>query len=188
MLVGRSAEDYRQEDLTAAKSRFVAMVEAALEANEETPGSYPIAADGHVQLTYLQVQYYLLEEVLAPAEEAAAKGAELGFCWQERDTCGAVESVSLDTLLAAAYTPALGGSSATLDSLWTLEAIRGLRLRKAVDGAEGAAQKYDLDGRMTGNTWGVLESEVWIDTETGELILESGEPVPGELLVIAAPA
>ena len=79
----------------------------------------------------------------------------MGFDWQSKDTCGAEETVSLDALLAAAYIPALGGASAVLDNLWSLDAIRGLRLRKAVADTEGAAKKYDLDGRMTGNTWGV---------------------------------
>lgn len=188
MLIGRSAVEYEAEDMAEAKSQFVAMEAAALAANTAAAGSYPTAADGHVELTFLQVQYYLLEGALAPAAEAAAKGAELGFDWQNRNTCGAVETVSLDALLAAAYTPALGGSSAALDNLWSLDVIRGLRLRKAVADTEGAGKKYDLDGRMTGNTWGVLESEVWVDTTTGELVLSSEEAFPGELLVIAVPA
>lgn len=43
-----------------------------------------------------------------------------------------------------------------------------------------------VNGRMTANTWGVMESSVILDTDTGELILCSGAPYSGEMLVLIA--
>lgn len=187
MLVGRSAEEYGAATREEGRERFIAMEAAALAANTATPGTYPTAADGHVQLAWEQVQYYLLEETLAETAAAAAKAGELGFDWKGRETVQVAETISLDALLAAAYTPALGGSSAAFDALWTVEAVQGLRLRRGVPGVNGAGKKYDLDGRMSSRTWGVMESDVRLDLETGDLVICSGTAFAGELLVIANP-
>lgn len=187
MRIHRSARDYGQSQVAGAKTRFIAAQAAALAANGASPGTYPVAADGHVMLTWEQVQYYLLEEVLSSAPAAAAKAAELGFDWREVETLPVVSPATLDQLLAAAYLPALGGSSAALDGLWSLECLQGLRFRSAVAGKVGESKKYDLFGRMSGSTWGVLESRVELDGETGELILSAAEPYAGQLLVIASP-
>jgi len=185
MLVGRSAEDFKAGDLDEAKTRFIAAQAAALAANTATPGTYPTAGDGHVELTREQVQYYLLEQTLVSAQEAAAKAAELGFDWWDIDTSGVHGTVSLDTLLSRAYIAALGGSSATLDQVWTVEVLRGLRLRWAVEGVTGRDRKYDCVGVMTASTWAVMESRVYMDTDTGMLTVESEGPFAGELLVLA---
>ncbi len=185
MRIHRSARDYDADGVDGAKIKFVALQAAALAANSAAAGTYPVAGDGHVMLTWDQVQYYLLEETLVTATEAAAKAAELGFDWRETDTLGVPETVTLEQLLSASYLPALGGSSTVLDGLWSLEALRGLRFRAAVEGKEGESKKYDLFGRMSGSTWGVYESSVYIDTGTGELVLAAAEPYSGELLVIA---
>lgn len=187
MRIHRSARDYSQDQAAGAKTKFVAAQAAALAANSASPGTYPVAADGHVTLTWEQVQYYLLEEVLASAQEAAAKAAELGFDWQEVSTLPVESPATLDQLLAAAYLPALGGSSAVLDELWSLECLQGLRFRAAVAGKVGEDRKYDLFGRMSDSTWGVRESRVELDGETGELVLSAAEPYAGQLLVIASP-
>lgn len=44
-----------------------------------------------------------------------------------------------------------------------------------------------VDGRMTGNTWGILESDVVLDRTTGDIVLTAGEPYAGELMVVACP-
>ena len=67
-------------------------MKAALAANESAPDTYPTAEDGHVQLTWHQVQYYLLEKVLTSDTEAQAKAAEKGFDWQDRDITGAASA------------------------------------------------------------------------------------------------
>ncbi len=187
MRIKRSARDYDEAGAAGAKEKFVALQKAALEANSAATGTYPVAPDGHVQLTWDQVQYYLLEGVLAAPTEAAAKAVELGFDWRGVDTLGVEETVTLEELLSAAYLPALGGSGAELDRLWTVEALRGLRFRAAEPGKEGEKKKYDLFGRMSGNTWGVYESDVYIDMDTGELVLSAEAPYAGELLAIAGP-
>lgn len=185
MRIHRSARDYDESGVAGAKTKFVALQAAALAANSASAGTYPVGADGHVMLTWDQVQYYLLEETLVTATAAAAKAVEMGFDWQNIDTLGVPETVTLEELLSASYLPALGGSSTTLDGLWSLEALRGLRFRAAVAGKEGESKKYDLFGRMSGSTWGVYESSIRIDTATGDLVLSSAEPYSGEMLVIA---
>lgn len=185
MRIKRSARDYDERRLAGAKTKFVALQAAALAANSAAAGTYPVAADGHVMLTWAQVQYYLLEGTLAAAAAAAAKAAELGFDWQNIDTLGVPETVTLEQLLSASYLPAVGGSSTVLDGLWSLAALQGLRFRAAVEGKEGESKKYDLFGRMSSSTWGVYKSTVYIDTGTGELVLVAAEPYSGELLVIA---
>lgn len=187
MLVGRSAVEYGEGDVGGVKALLIDCMEAALAANTTTAGTYPVAADGHVELTWEQVQHYLLEGELVNAATAQIKSVELGFNWKERDTTGVEKTVELDELLAATYTPALGGASNTLDELLNLAVIQGLRFRKAVAGVTGWKAKYDLDGRMNANTWGVMETSVQMDTETGELVVSAGSAYEGELLVIAAP-
>lgn len=74
-----------------------------------------------------------------------------------------------------------------LDELWSLECLQGLHFRTAVEGKTGEGKKYDLFGRMSDSTWGVRESRVELDGETGELVLSAAEPYAGQLLVIASP-
>ncbi len=187
MQVHRSARDYAQGQVEEAKTKFVAAQAAALAANSAKAGTYPVAGDGHVMLSWEQVQYYLLEGVLAPDQTARDKAAQLGFDWQGVETCRVDSPASLDQLLSAAYLPALGGSMAALDGLWSLECLQGLRFRAAVAGKVGVGKKYDLFGRMSGSTWGVYESQVRLDGESGELILSAPQPYAGELLVIVSP-
>lgn len=182
--VERTALDYYGSTSAAlGRAAITNAVTAALNANTAAPGTYPTAADGHVQLTWNQVQCYILEGTLLAAEAAAAKAAEKGFDWQDRDITGAPETVSLDQVLAAAYVPALGGSSATLDALCTDQALQGLRLRRKADGA-GTVTKYNLDGRMTFAAWAVLESQAYWDLETQELVVAGENPFAGDLMVL----
>lgn len=185
MRLHRSARDYGPSQVAGAKTRFVAAQAAALAANSASAGTYPVADDGHVMLTWAQVQYYLLEQVLSPAQTAENKAAELGFDWQEVETLQVESPASLEQLLSAAYLPALGGSSAALDALWSLECLQGLRFRAAVAGEVGENKTYDLFGRMSGSTWGVYESRMTLDSGTGELVLSAPQPYAGELLAIA---
>lgn len=41
-------------------------------------------------------------------------------------------------------------------------------------------------GKMSSNTWGIMESSITLDTESGDLILRSGAPYAGEMLVLVA--
>lgn len=128
---GRNCGDFvGGEDLEYAKKAIINAEIRALKANQETPGSYPVAENGHTLLTWEQVQYFLLENVLVSAEEAAAKAEEKGFNWSDRDTVEAEESSSLERILGAAYVPALGGAHTHFDEVCTVEALRGLHLRR----------------------------------------------------------
>ena len=147
------------------------------------PGTYPTAEDGHVQLTWNQVQCYILEGTLLAAEAAASKASEKGFNWQNRDTTGAPETATLDAVLTAAYLPALGGATTGLDNLCTAAVLQGLRLRRKATGV-GTVTRYDLDGAMVANTWAAMESRIHWDLETKALVLEGSTPFAGELMVV----
>lgn len=43
-----------------------------------------------------------------------------------------------------------------------------------------------VNGKMSANTWGIIESSITLDTESGDLILRSGAPYAGEMLVLVA--
>ena len=182
--VQRTALDY-YGDSAAAQGRtgIVNAMKSALEANETTPGTYPTATDGHVQLTWYQVQYYLLEGVLASDTEAQAKAEEKGFDWQDRDITGAVTEVTLDQVLTAAYIPALDGSSASLDALCTDVVLQGLRLRRKADNA-GTVTKYDLDGQLVTGAWAVFEAQVYWDLDTADLVISGPDPFAGDVCVM----
>lgn len=186
MLVHRSAVDFTEDTLDSGKARFIAALEAAIAANSAAAGTYPVdETAGYPLLTWAQVQYYLLEQTLASAEEAAAQAATLGFDWEDTDTTGAETTTTLNELLSAAYTVALGGSSATLDSVWTVDALRGLRLRWGVSGVYGVRRKWDCVGEMSRNTWAVMESEVSFSTDGGALVVSCPSSYDGELLVLS---
>lgn len=180
---GRNVREYLDGDQAAlARTAILAAVTEALNANASAAGTYPTAEDGHVQLTWEQVQYYLLEGQLVPAEEAAEKAAEKGFDWKDRDITGVPETAALDGVLAAAYLPALGGVSAAFDALCTVEVLQGLRLRRK--DIQGEVARYDLDGEFYTNVWCVLETAVNWDLNTGDLVLKCGTPYAGDLLVL----
>lgn len=181
--IGRTAVDYHPDNAAQGRAGIVDCVEAALNANASMPGTYPTTEDGHVQLTWNQVQYFLLEDILASESTAAAKAVELGFNWQDRDTTGAEQKATLDEVLTAAYLPALGGVSTAFDALCTTEVLQGLRLRRReVQAPYG--QRYDLDGELISNTWGVVESQVEWDLGNMDLILKSNYSYPGDVLVL----
>ncbi len=181
--VDRTARDYFGDPAAALGRTALANAEkAALDANASAPGTYPEAGDGHIPLTWEQVQYYILEGVLASSDEAAAKAAEKGFDWKDLDTAGTPETATLEELLTAAYVPALGGSSAALDSLCTDAVLRGLRLRRKEDGA-GSVERYDLEGVLAGNTWCAMESRVYWDLDTGDLVIRGDTPFAGDVFV-----
>ena len=123
-----------------------------------------------MQLTWHQVQYYLLEKVLTSDEEARAKAGEKGFNWQDRDITGATSEVTLDQVLTAAYVPALDGSSAALDALCTAQVLQALRLRRKADGVD-TVTRYNLDGRLTTGVWAIFESQVYWDLDTEDLVV-----------------
>lgn len=181
--VGRTALDYFGDAAAAGRTGIVNAMKAALAANESSAGTYPTATDGHVQLTWHQVQYYLLEGVLAADTEAQAKATEKGFNWQGRDITGAVSEVTLDQVLTAAYIPALDGSSATLDSLCTDEVLQALRLRRRADSA-GTVTRYDLDGQLVTGAWAVFEAQVYWDLETEDLVVSGPDPFAGDVCVM----
>lgn len=181
--VGRTALDYFGDAAAAGRTGIINAMKAALAANESAAGTYPTAPDGHVQLTWHQVQYYLLEGVLAADTEAQAKAAEKGFDWQDRDITGAVSEVTLDQVLTAAYIPALDGSSATLDSLCTDVVLQALRLRRKADNA-GTVTKYDLDGQLVTGAWAVFEAQVYWDLETEDLVVSGPDPFAGDVCVM----
>ena len=180
--VDRTALDYYGDAAAQGRTGIINAMKAALAANEATPDTYPTASDGHVQLTWAQVQYYLLEGVLTSDTEAQSKATEKGFDWQNRDITGAVTEVTLDQVLTAAYIPALDGSSATLDSLCTDVVLQGLRLRRKADNV-GTVTKYDLDGKLVAGGWGAIEAQVYWDLETEDLVV-AGDAFAGDLCVL----
>lgn len=168
--IERTALDYYGSAAAQGRAGIVAAMKAALAANESAPGTYPTGSDGHVQLTWHQVQYYLLEKVLTSDEEARAKAGEKGFNWQDRDITGATSEVTLDQVLTAAYVPALDGSSAALDALCTAQVLQALRLRRKADGVD-TVTRYNLDGRLTTGVWAIFESQVYWDLDTEDLVV-----------------
>lgn len=180
--VDRTALDYYGDAAAQGRTGIINAMKAALAANETSPDTYPTASDGHVQLTWAQVQYYLLEGVLTSDTEAQSKATEKGFDWQNRDITGAVTEVTLDQVLTAAYIPALDGSSATLDSLCTDVVLQGLRLRRKADNV-GTVTKYDLDGKLVAGGWGAIEAQVYWDLETEDLVV-AGDAFAGDLCVL----
>ena len=182
-LVDRTALDYYGDAAAQGRLDITAAMKAALAANESAPDTYPTAEDGHVQLTWHQVQYYLLEKVLTSDTEAQAKAADKGFDWQDRDITGAASAVTLDQVLTAAYIPALDGSSAAFDSLCTETVLQGLRLRRKADGA-GTVTQYDLDGQLITVAWAVLEAQAYWDLDTEDLVVAGPDPFAGDVCVL----
>ena len=180
--VDRTALDYYGDAAAQGRTGIINAMKAALAANESTPNTYPTASDGHVQLTWYQVQYYLLEGILTSDTEAQSQATAKGFDWQSRDITGAATEVTLDQVLTAAYIPALDGSSATLDALCTDVVLQGLRLRRKADNV-GTVTKYDLDGKLVSGGWGAIEAQVYWDLETEDLVV-TGEPFAGDLCVM----
>lgn len=179
---GRTAREYDEDHISTVAADLIEMVAQALAANTETPGTYPTAEDGHVQLTWEQVQYFLLEDVLAASAEAESKAAELGFAaWKERDN-GVEPSVTLDELLTSAYLPALGGPATAFTAMCSAETLQGLRFRRAEPG-EGYAAKYDLDGLLV-TSWGTMSSRVHWDMATQDLVVDSAGAFSGDILVM----
>lgn len=156
---------------------------------------YPVAEDGHVILTWEQVQYLLLESTsfeeegatvwnpaLVSAEEAEDQSVPLGYAlWKERDN-GVEPTVTLDEILTAAYLPALGGPSASFEAMITLQVLQGLRLRRGT-GTDGFVAKYDMDGYFS-TTWGTMGTQVLWDLNTGDLVLEAVSAYPGDLMIM----
>ena len=176
--VDRTALDYYGDAAAQGRTGIINAMKAALAANESTPNTYPTASDGHVQLTWYQVQYYLLEGILTSDTEAQSQATAKGFDWQSRDITGAATEVTLDQVLTAAYIPALDGSSA----LCTDVVLQGLRLRRKADNV-GTVTKYDLDGKLVSGGWGAIEAQVYWDLETEDLVV-TGEPFAGDLCVM----
>ena len=179
---GRTALDYYGTSAAQGRTGIVNAMKAALAANETTPDTYPTAEDGHVQLTWHQVQYYLLEGVLTSDTEAQSQATAKGFNWQDTVTTGAVTEVTLDQVLTAAYVPALDGSSATLDALCTDTVLQGLKLRRKADGV-GEVVQYDLEGKLVSAGWGAMEAQVYWDLDTQDLVVE-GDPFAGDVCVM----
>lgn len=202
--LGRTAAEYDESSAVPVAGLILAAVKAALAANAvpETdpvptvpPVRYPTAEDGHVILTWEQVQYLLLASTsfedegstvwnlaLVSAEQAAAKAKEEGFArWKERDN-GVEPTVTLDELLSAAYLPALGAPSASFEVMVTAQAIQGLRFRRGTGGS-GWIARYDLDGHFAA-TWGTMSCQACWDLTTKELVVRCDQPFAGDLLVM----
>ncbi len=180
--VDRTALDYYGASAALGRTAITRAVKAALDANKATPGTYPVGPDGHPKLTWAQVQYYILDGVLATDAAARSKAASQGFNWQNRDITGAVTSLTLDDILAAAHIPALGGSSAGLDTICSAAVLQALRLRRKADGV-GDVVKYDLDGAFIVNGWGAFGTDVEWDLDTKALVLRSDGAYAGAVLV-----
>lgn len=196
--VGRNVREITEDDAETVSAAIIDAIKDALDANKTTPETYPTDTDGHVQLTWEQVQYYLLENILIKSGEAESQATALGFgAWKNRDN-GVAPSTNLDTLLTAAYLPAMGSPDTNFKVMCTLEVLQGLRFRLKASGVgyvpiddqglaaadgHGYAAKYDMDGTMR-PTWGTLMTERYIDMDTKELILRTDEPYAGDVLVI----
>lgn len=178
----RTALDYYGASAAAGRTAITNAAAAALAANRTTPGSYPTGPDGHPQLTWNQVQYYILYGSLVADAAASAAAQEHGFDWQDRDTTGAVTALTLDDILAAAYLPALGGVSTGLDALCTAEVLQGLRLRRKADGV-GDVETWELEGELIPNGWGAISTAAAWDLDTGDLVLRCDDAYAGAVLV-----
>lgn len=179
----RTALDYYGRSAALGRTAITNAVAAALEANRKQAGTYPVGPDGHPQLTWAQVQYYILEGVLTTDGQAKEAAVSKGFDWQNRDITGAVTSLTLDDILSAAHIPALGGVTTGLDALCTVEVLQGLRLRRReLDAPYG--QPYDLNGELVTNTWAALESRAEWDPETLDLVLSSKYAYAGDMLAL----
>ena len=185
MLVGRTVEDYKAATLAEGQAKFIQALQAANTANQATPGTYPTAADGHIILTWYQIQYYLLSGQLIAADLAQSQAASMGYNWKDISTKTPTGEVnSLDVLLSAGYTPMLGGSAANFNALCTLNTLWGLNLRRKADTTEtGAAHTYDMYGKMVSNTWGCLETDISLGADK-VLRLVSETPYAGEILTV----
>ena len=145
---------------------------------------YPTHEQGndHVELTWEQLQLYLLEKTLLPAEEAAAKVLSKNITWKPEEDI----SVVLDTLLAAAYIPALGGSGAWLGRICTFEVVQSLGFKRKLE--DEPVEHYEPVGEMFENTWAVMETAVSWDMDTKELVLTGSCAYAGEVLVLGGGA
>lgn len=159
---------------------------------------YPPTKDGHIPFTWEQVQYWLLEDILVSDSRAESLAEALGFgAWKERDN-GVEPSATLDALLTTAYTPAMNGPDTIFKELCTLEALQGLRFRLETGGSgyvavddqgyasvngHGFAAKYDMDGVMKA-TWGTMATQIFMDLDTKELVLQAKGPYAGDVQVI----
>lgn len=186
MLVGKTAEDFTADTIAAGRTAFINALKAANTANASAPDTYPTAEDGHIILTWHQLQYYILSGQLVDASTAQSQAAQMGYDWQSTVTTPPEGTVhTLDELLTAGYTPMLGGSQAAFDALFTVDTALGLGFRRKRDTDQpGASHTYDLFGRMTGNTWGCIETQVALDEQTKVLTLTSQEAYDGEILVM----
>lgn len=182
--VDRTALDYYGASVGLGRQAVTNAVAAALAANRTAPGTYPTGPDGHPQLTWNQVQYYILNGALVTDAAAAAAANAHGFDWRDRDTTGAVTTLTLDDILAAAHIPALGGSDAGLTTLCTATVLQALRLRRKADGA-GDVDTYDLDGEFISSGWGAFGTSCVWDIKTNELVLRAEGPYAGAVLVTA---
>lgn len=196
--LGRTAAEFDVETAAPVAGLLIAGVQAALAANAvpdpeppaegedaaPTPVRYPTGEDGHVILTWEQVQYLLLESTsfeeegatvwnpaLVSAEEAETQAVPLGYAlWKERDN-GVEPTVTLDEILTAAYLPALGGPSVSFEAMITAQVLQGLRLRRGT-GTDGFVAKYDMDGYFS-TTWGTMGTQVRWELDSGDLVLEA---------------
>lgn len=184
--VGRNTRDYDAEDnIETIRAAILDAQTAALAANTAEAGTFPVGEDAHAILTWETMQIWLLEDTLLAAEAAAARAAERHINWQDRDTLGIEETVSLDQLMTAAYLPALGGPSTEFDALCnTIEVVQGLRFRRVERGMDvDDFDYYDMDGAFT-RTWAVMESAVEWDLETGDLVIRAGSAFAGDIKVL----
>lgn len=198
--IGRNVREISEGDAEIVAGAIIDVMKDALDANKTTPNTYPTAVDGHVQLTWEQVQYWLLEDILAADSEAKRQAQALGFNWQNRDTTGVPQTTTLDELLTAAYLPAMGSPDTNFKALCTVEVLQGLRLRIAASGSgyvtvddqghassngHGYAAKYDMDGILK-VTWGTMATQTYMDTDTKELVLQARAPYAGDVLVVGS--
>lgn len=183
---GRNAWDLRTEaEAAAARAAIIAAEQAALAANTSAAGTYPTAADGHVILTWAQVQYYILDSLLVSAEQAEQAAEAKGFAgWISRPVAGAEETVTLDQVLTSAYLPAMGTPATAFDTLCTVDVLRGLGLRHRAEGVTGTVAKYDLDGALISNVWCVVTANARWDMTTMDLVVEADAAFSGDIMVM----
>ena len=199
MRVGRNARELEETDVAGICQTILDAVTEANNANgaqEDSKPYPPDVSDGHIPLTWEQIQYFLLEAALVPDSVAAGQADDLGFgAWKERDN-GATATITLDELMKSAYLAVLaegaGAMRDNFDALCTLETLQGLRFRVEASGpryikidGQGYAAKYDMDGIMR-KTWGSMgaENNAYMDLETKELVISYKTPFPGDVLVI----
>ncbi|MCM1230098.1 MAG: hypothetical protein NC489_08195 [Ruminococcus flavefaciens] len=185
--IGRTAADYFSDTpISTIRDELVKCQKAGLDryvAGDHT--GFPMDEDGNVILIWEQVQVWLLEGVMKTRSEARDYCLSKGINWKNIPTFDVTTNVTIEDLMTACYIPAAtpGASTALIDRILTHDVVHALHLRHR-DKNAAVQSKYDLFGTMTTGAWQDVQTQVYWDLRTGELIIDAPNPYPGDILVV----